>query len=366
MVCEVMLVMMFTVPNLSQGGMWAYYIVALLLYSVFYTQFTVPWQALNSAMTHDPQERNLLLTCRQYGGFIAGAVAGMITMPIVKGASNERTGWLISVGIVCVVMIITGLISAHGAKRVDYQGSLPTPPKTPLKDQLKLIIGNKAVIVAALLMGTVYLVNTTSAACSLYYLRSVVGNVKLKSVFSLVTLVISLVVIPFMPVLLKKLGKTKTVLIGMIIIALQSLWLLVRRGDASTMEVIGMSILGSLGFVLANVAVLAMIPDCTDYTEYKFGTAQAGFINAAITFMRKFCSSFSTLIVGVALAAVNYNADPTSAAVADAIINLKIVYPLVLLVITVILVKVYPITPAFAKEMRTELKARRAQAKAAQ
>ena len=36
-----------------------------------------------------------------------------------------------------------------------------------------------------------------------------------------------------------------------------------------------------------------------------------------------------------------------------------------LLVITVILVKVYPITPAFAKEMRTELKARRAQAKAA-
>lgn len=359
------MVMMFTVPNLSEGGMWAYYIVALLLYSVFYTQFTVPWQALNSAMTHDPQERNLMLTCRQYGGFIAGAVAGMITMPIVKGASNERTGWLISVGIVCVVMIITGLISAHGAKRVDYEGSLPTPPKTPLKDQLKLIVGNKAVIVAALLMGTVYLVNTTSAACSLYYLRSVVGNVKLKSVFSLVSLAISLVVIPFMPVLLKKLGKTKTVLAGMVIIALQSLWLLVRRGNASNMEVIGMAFLGSLGFVLANVAVLAMVPDCTDYTEYMFGTAQAGFINAAITFMRKFCSSFSTLIVGVALAAVNYNADPTSAAVADAIINLKIVYPLVLLVITVILVKVYPITPVFAKEMRAELKARRAQAKAA-
>ncbi len=60
------------------------------------------------------------------------------------------------------------------------------------------------------------------------------------------------------------------------------------------------------------------------------------------------------------------SSNPTSAAVADAIINLKIVYPLVLLVITVILVKVYPITPAFAKEMRTELKARRAQAKTAQ
>lgn len=50
---------------------------------------------------------------------------------------------------------------------------------------------------------------------------------------------------------------------------------------------------------------------------------------------------------------------------ADTIINLKIVYPLILLVITVILVKVSPITPVFAKEMRAELKARRAQAKAA-
>ena len=53
----VIMVMLFTVPDLPETGMWIYYIVALLLYSVFYTQFTVPWQALNSAMTRDPQER---------------------------------------------------------------------------------------------------------------------------------------------------------------------------------------------------------------------------------------------------------------------------------------------------------------------
>lgn len=60
----VIMVMLFTVPSLPETGMWIYYIIALLLYSVFYTQFTVPWQALNSAMTRDPQERNLMLTCR--------------------------------------------------------------------------------------------------------------------------------------------------------------------------------------------------------------------------------------------------------------------------------------------------------------
>jgi len=356
----VIMLMLFFVPSFSESGLWVYYIVALALYSVFYTQFTVPWQALNSAMTSDPQERNLMLTCRQYGGFIAGAVVGVITMPIVKRASNERTGWLISVGIVCVVMIITGLLSANGAKRIDYQNSLPTPSKVNLKDQMHLIVGNRAVLCAAALMGTVYLVNTTSAACSLYYLQCVVGNAQLKAVFSLVTLGVSLVFIPMLPFLLKRLGKGGTVLAGMIIIALQAVWLLFRREFATVPEIIGMSFLGSLGFVFANVAVLAMIPDCTDYTEYKFGTVQAGFVNAVITFMRKFCSSFSTLIVGVTLQAVNYKYGETTQEVIDAIINLKIIYPIVLLVITVILLKLYPITPAFAKKMRAELKERRA------
>lgn len=359
----VIMVMLFTVPNFSETGMWIYYIVALLLYSVFYTQFTVPWQALNSAMTRDPQERNLMLTCRQYGGFIAGAVVGVITIPIVQRSADPRTGWLISVGIVCVTMIITGLCAANGAKRVDYYNSLPTPEKIHFKSQLGLVIHNRAVICAALLLGAVTLVNTMSSALSLYYLRCVVENMSLKAIFSLVSLGISLVVIPMMPAMLRKFGKIKTVFIGMFVILLQSIWLLVRREFATDLEVIGMGFVGSLGFVFANVAVLAMIPDCTDYTEWKFGTAQAGFINATITFMKKFCSSFSTMIVGVALASVGYSASETSQEVIDMIVNLKIAYPIVLMIVTVILVKLYPITPAFVKTMRAELKERREAAK---
>lgn len=359
----VIMVMLFTVPDLPETGMWIYYIVALLLYSVFYTQFTVPWQALNSAMTRDPQERNLMLTCRQYGGFIAGAVVGVITIPIVQKSADPRTGWLISVGIVCVTMIITGLCAANGAKRVDYYNSLPTPEKIHFKSQIGLVIHNRAVICAALLLGAVTLVNTMSSALPLYYLRCVVENMGLKAVFSLVSLGISLVVIPMMPAMLRKFGKIKTVFIGMFVILIQSIWLLVRREFATDFEVIGMGFVGSLGFVFANVAVLAMIPDCTDYTEWKFGTAQAGFINATITFMKKFCSSFSTMIVGVALASVGYSASEISQEVIDMIVNLKIAYPIVLMIVTVILVKLYPITPAFAKTMRAELKQRREAAK---
>lgn len=315
----VIMVMLFTVPSLPETGMWIYYIIALLLYSVFYTQFTVPWQALNSAMTRDPQERNLMLTCRQYGGFIAGAVVGIITMPIVERSANPKTGWLISVGIVCIVMVITGLCAANGAKRVDYYNSLPTPEKVHLKSQLHLITKNHAVICAALLLGTVTLVNTTSSAISLYYLRCVVENVALKSIFSIVSLLISLIFIPMMPAVLKKVGKIKTVLYGMALIVLPAIWLMIRRESMSDLKVVAPS----------------------------------------------FCSSFSTTIVGVALAAVGYSADSVSQEVIDMIINIKIIYPFILLIVTGLILHFYPITPEFARKMRAELKERRTAAAAA-
>ena len=315
----VIMVMLFTVPSLPETGMWIYYIIALLLYSVFYTQFTVPWQALNSAMTRDPQERNLMLTCRQYGGFIAGAVVGIITMPIVERSANPKTGWLISVGIVCIVMVITGLCAANGAKRVDYYNSLPTPEKVHLKSQLHLITKNRAVICAALLLGTVTLVNTTSSAISLYYLRCVVENVALKSIFSIVSLLISLIFIPMMPAVLKKVGKIKTVLYGMALIVLPAIWLMIRRESMSDLKVVASS----------------------------------------------FCSSFSTTIVGVALAAVGYSADSVSQEVIDMIINIKIIYPFILLIVTGLILHFYPITPEFARKMRAELKERRTAAVAA-
>lgn len=315
----VIMVMLFTVPSLPETGMWIYYIIALLLYSVFYTQFTVPWQALNSAMTRDPQERNLMLTCRQYGGFIAGAVVGIITMPIVERSANPKTGWLISVGIVCIVMVITGLCAANGAKRVDYYNSLPTPEKVHLKSQLHLITKNRAVICAALLLGTVTLVNTTSSAISLYYLRCVVENVALKSIFSIVSLLISLIFIPMMPAVLKKVGKIKTVLYGMALIVLPAIWLMIRRESMSDLEVV----------------------------------------------ISSFFSSFSTTIVGVALAAVGYSADSVSQEVIDMIINIKIIYPFILLIVTGLILHFYPITPEFARKMRAELKERRTAAAAA-
>ena len=195
--------------------------------------------------------------------------------------------------------------------------TVPSLPETGM--WIYYIIALRAVICAALLLGTVTLVNTTSSAISLYYLRCVVENVALKSIFSIVSLLISLIFIPMMPAVLKKVGKIKTVLYGMALIVLPAIWLMIRRESMSDLKVVAPS----------------------------------------------FCSSFSTTIVGVALAAVGYSADSVSQEVIDMIINIKIIYPFILLIVTGLILHFYPITPEFVRKMRAELKERRTAAVAA-
>ena len=89
---------------------------------------------------------------------------------------------------------------------------------------------------------------------------------------------------------------------------------------------------------------------------------QPGFISAMSTFVRQFCGSFSTLIVGALLQWVGYSAGTAaSPAVVKMILAINTVLPLVLTVLVVILVKLYPITRAYAAEMQQQLRRQRAQ-----
>lgn len=358
----VILMLLFHVPSFTGTGRMTYYILMLALFSVFYTQFTVPWQALNSVMSTDVNQRNVLLTSRQLAGFVAGALVGMVTMPIVGAFSDEKTGFMVATLLVAVICIVTGQISAYGARKRDYYNSIPTPEKVKISGQLNLVIHNKAVICCAFLLGIVTLSNAINSAIALYYLKYVVKSMTVLSVQSALSMARSIIFIPMMPLLLKKLGKAKTLQLGMFLNIFTAVCLLFLRENATPVQVIAMTFVSGAGFTIANVACLAMIPDCTDYTELNFGTCQAGFINAVITFMKKFCSSFSTLIVGGLLGVVGYaaNAEITPKIV-DMIVNIKIASPFVLCIAAFIVLKIYPITPAYGREMRAKLKEIRAQ-----
>ena len=356
----VMILLLFCIPSFGETGRMAYYVVVMALFAVFYTQFTVPWQALNSVMSRDVHQRNLLLTSRQLVGAVATSAVGLFVVPVVSRFEDVRHGWLAAAGIVAFLCVACGWCAAWSARRMDYQGSIPTPKQTHIREQLGQLAQNKAVVCAGLLLGVVNLSISINAAISMYYLEYIVGNVELLTVISVVKIAVTLLTIPVLPFLLRRFGKLPMLAFGMALQGLSAVWLTVLRENASPMEVILMSTITTLGLSYANTCCFSLIPDCTDYTELHFGSAQAGLINATGTFTRQFFGAFSTLIVGSLMALVGYDASlPVTEPIRAMIIHIKVWLPLLLLAVTLVLIRLYPITRAYGQQMRAELRERR-------
>lgn len=339
----VMILLLFTVPPGTDHIRMAYYLVVLALFSVFYTEFTIPWQALNSVMSRDPHQRNLLLTSRQLVGAFATSAVGLFTIPVVSRFKNVRLGWLAAAAIVAFLCVLSAFVAADSARRTDYYNSIPTKKQATFQELAQLLFQNKAVLCTGLLLGFVYMGISFNATISMYYLKYVAGNVNLLTPISVIKVVVTFIVMPFMPYLLRKFGKLHIICFSMLLQACSALVLLILRENAGAPMIIIMSTVTTLGLTCANTGCFSLIPDCTDYTEIHFGNAHAGFINSVSTFVRKFFGAFSFLIVGGFLELAGYKAaKETTLSVISMIVDLKIWVPCILFAAVLVVIKMFP------------------------
>lgn len=355
------IIMQFSVPNFDGTGLLVFYTIAMVLYSVGMTSTCAPWQALNSVMSEDVNQRNLLLASRQFMGFFAAALVGVVTLGMVGSFGGGKQGWFTSSVIFAIICVLTMFIAFMGARKKDYKDSIPTPPSVGFFELLKGIVKNKALVFAGLVFGIYSLSTWIVSAAQLYWFESVVGDIGLVATTSLAMLLTNFIVVPIMPFLLRKLGKQLTVGVGMVIMLLRPIIVLIMGANTPIAVVFITTIIYNAASVVANFAILSMIPDCTDYAEYTTGSANAGLVNCAITFMQKFGGAFSTLIVGAFLSGASYAAGAAvTPALQNAILATVTWLPMAVMLVAIVCLKFYPISTKFGVEMRAELAQRRA------
>ena len=345
----VTILLLFVVPPGSELVRLVYYLIVMALFSVFYTQFTIPWQALNSVMSRDPLQRNLLLASRQLVGAFATSAVGLFTIPVVSAFHDVRAGWLAAAAIVAFLCVASALVAARSARRMDYHNSIPTKKHATFRELAQLLFHNKAVLCTGLLLGFVNMGISFNAAISIYYLKYVVHNTSILAPISVIKILSTLLVMPLMPALLRRLGKIRILCVSMLLQTVSALMLLVLRDGAGLPLVVIMSTITAIGLTCANTCCFSLIPDCTDYTEVHYGNAHAGFINSVSTFVRKFFGAFSTLIVGGFLELAGYTADETSFSVVNTIVDLKVWIPIILLAAVLIVARQFPALQAETK-----------------
>ena len=357
----IMMTMRFSCPDLSPGAKVAYYLLVLMGCSVGFSACCIPWQAMMSILSRDYTDRNVLLTVRSISGALVSALIGVVVLPLVERFGGGADGWqrfvilALSIGFVCL------LVCQHGMRRVDYAGSIPTPPKKPLFHNMLKLTRNKPVMCVALAASVAALVQTLGGVCSMHYYQYVLGDVSVLSRVSAFSLPISIVCPLILPLILQKVDKKQLLFAGFVISMVKPAMIAILGENITIDMAVVLILISRVGTSCFGSALFAWIPECVDWTTWKEGVSQAALISAMVTFLQKVGRALGQGIAGMCLGIAGFDAElgVTSRAVTE-IIRINGLYQMIGLAIALIPILLFPITREKGDEIRKQLLAREA------
>jgi len=150
-----------------------------------------------------------------------------------------------------------------------------------------------------------------------------------------------------------KVGKRKTMLIGITITILGFLIRFVTKDAYLSSYVISILMIGfGIGFYM--ILVLPMATDTIEYGEWKFGIRGESLALSAITFTNKLGMGLAGVIIGFFLDRAGYvaNASTQSEAVLKSLFNLSVVIPLISAIVIFIIIYTYKLDDQMPRIMK--------------
>ena len=355
----VTMIMRFTIPDLGETGKVIYYMIAMLLYSVAFTTCCVPWQAMMSILSVDYKGRNVLLTVRLIAGALVGTVIGAVLLKAVDHFGGGADGWQNFILMIWCIGLPAAFLCQLGMKRVDYKGSIPTPPKKSVSKQMLQLTKNKPVVCVCLAIGLTSLTQTINNASSMYYYEYVLGDTSVLMKTSVYSLPVSLICTFSIPFILEKIDKRHMLLIAYVLNMVKpiTIWLM---GDSLTVDAATALIVFSyIGAAFYGSSIFAWVPECVDWTNWRYKISAAGIISASVTFMQKVGRAFGQWMTGALMGFAGFHADgPLTQEVTDVILNLNGLFQVIGFTLTLIPILLFPISRVQGDEIRQKLRDR--------
>ena len=336
---------LFMMPeNLSSSGQQIYaYVTYFLLTVAFYTINNVAYHAMLQRFSLTAADRGTVSAVRSFlcVVFAAGlSIATPILIPILGGEESQQT-WTTLVLIFGGISTICLLITAIGIK--EKLPALKLNDATAKKESkedtqkaVKILLRCPYFYIAGAI-SLVWFTSFNMTGINYYYARDVLGDGELASVLSIVSMMPMLIAMPFVPVLFNKLGKRKTVMIGLIIGAVASLCILIDPHSVVINAVF--LVIKCIGGAPLMAAVATLAGDVTDYNQMRTGIRSEGATTSVYSVGVKLGTGLGGAVVAWALAVGHYDANlavqPASAT--TAMIVTLCVIPAVLYIIGAVL-----------------------------
>ena len=346
-----------------------------VVWVIGYTLCTTSTQAAMNLSTNDPRQRTVIsalinvliiplqLLIMNFGMNILQSFGGL-----KSAVSYRKFVWIIA-----AISVAGTLIWCAGIAKRDNPEYLSkkvvVQERYRYRDYFSLIRNNRPLAMLIVAASTNKLAQTSTSNIMPYLFLVVVGSAAAQATITTPATFVGFISILIGVALAYRLGKKKCFLIFTWLgIAVSALYIIVRpfsMTSAMTLVFIAMYSLNTMANNVTSQNVYVMIPDCTDYENWKNGRYVPGMVQTAFTFVDKIVSSLSGLIMGAVLTIFNYTAgEPVSAGLYWGILLLYAGMPLLGHVASVLAMKFYPITPESFAQMTQELNERGRQAEA--
>ena len=284
-------IMVFAIPGASETVKLVWFAVAYLLWDTVYTLTDVPAYAMLNTMTDNTQERNLLLSMnRVFSG--AGYLLCSVVLPLLIGETFGMS-FTLAVAILSIIAAVTMVPLCIFCKERNYN------PQDDTGDfsfrQMFTYLGKNKYLLTYYggYMATDAL--KTSAAVTLFVSFYLFGNVGYSILLNLLGMVPGVVIAVFMPMILKRLDKFKTLFWANIVNILLG-FVIYFVGYENETAFLVLTCIRALPMCLVGVLAFMFTPDCAEYGQYKSGISAKGITFAIQTFSVKITGAVSSAL----------------------------------------------------------------------
>lgn len=347
--------LLFAAPSLSPNGKVFYACVTYIFYSLVSTVVNIPYHALTPVLSQDPNQRTTIVSWKNAMGGVASILVGSLALPLVNAFGGGAKGWAMYGGLIGGLVILAFWMCAWGGKPYDKVDVTAPKAKFSLKDDMKLLLGNKPMVMLIIAYGTDTLANAARSAVLVYYFKYVLDRENLVSIVNTITLVAGLLALLVLSPLTRLFGKKRLYWWGSALsIVPLAIMLVYPQPSFAVLAVV----LGTLGFIARIPSYLgwAMLPECVDFAEWKYGRRGDGLISSSLTFINKLGGAIGASSASLVLGLMGFVANqPQTALVNSTITFLAFGLPILGYVASLISMHFYEITDERYAQIRSEL-----------
>ena len=320
------IMVLFNVPVvIGDLGKTVYLALALVLYSVGFACFSIPWVAMPAEMTRDYHGRSIMMSCRVFAS-AAGQAVGAYGASMILASRIRTTGEYTRLGIIMGLVSAATMLVTVWMLRNTAGTTRDTAKRPPAMNQLKTVLGNRPFLIVLGMKFCGFFAVTMQASSMAFFTTYVLhlSDTWLASFYFALT--IGMIV--GQPIWLRasrRFDKKRTLAIALIMQTILYLTLSLNLYEGAAW-LVGHGAL--LGFSGGGIYLLtqSMLPDTLEYDYQRTGMRREGTLSGIGATIEKTSSALGIASLGILLSATGYvaaSAGPGTQQPAEALLAVR-------------------------------------------